>query len=954
MPHLFETLALKTRLAMSAAADQSESAIALMNHNGGKLEDLAAVLPLSDDVQYESAVAISWLDNGERTTEDLQAVLSLSDNTEYRSSIAQSWLGKGGREAKDFKVALPCVNDEQLQSAIALSWVDKEGRTSNDLQTVLPFVADEEAQSEIAVSWLNKGGRTTKDFQAVLQPFASEDERNHIAVSWLKKEGRTSEDLQAALPLVADKELQSAIAESWLKKEGITSKDLQAVLPFITDQELRYDITSPWIKKAGRTLEDFQTVLPLCAGEENQASIATHWLNQEGRTTEDLQAALPLITEKEVQSYLAESWSQKKGRTMEDVQTVLPLVTEKSTQYAIAESWIDRAPDPQTKYNNFTDFAKAGVFNDKYNTLKITEAYMRLSLPIDKLPSLGADLYPNNESMQVLLLKESMGKIYDDNDLVDLKPQLKSFIQNLHEDEFSLKAITAVRDRIELPPAEILEITKNRLSNKYESVSDLLNGKSLEESLNKEGLQSVRKLFSNDTSPIDIKLADLLSYYDVQNGLADFKSLLVPEVLQEVVEKFSPSSKTTYVSGGDFEKLSQLNNEATPESNITLPSVKIIADYLSSKVGDINKVLTPEEITTYQFGSSTTLQNEAIPNRREYLTEKFRNLLESENPAYEEVSEFFERALNPEVANPETEITARNGIINEENKGKLTLFFNGNKHMLASLFQQEDGLDNFAGTITSLGHGCVANISTQARTALFQSLITDPNDQALFGVFREKISGEILNSGGDLLMSGDQPGVNIFNNPYINDNFISPNGLLTAISEEFYSNGKIKKDAVEFVKQEAGEDVRGELANSVLENNDYDVGAFNQEMAKIAAYMIIQKTLPDLCENKYLDQPRAEYLAIIQAGQKQEEVATETVSKDFDDKTTNVTDASYQSVSTTEKHEVSDAVKGQVGDVLKALKRAHVNESSEEEEQPQSNVEKYAHHHDGTDNVTTH
>ena len=376
-----------------------------------------------------------------------------------------------------------------------------------------------------------------------------------------------------------------------------------------------------------------------------------------------------------------------------------------------------------------------------------------------------------------------------------------------------------------------------------------------------EGLHNVRELFSNYTSPIDINLADLFSYYDVQNDLVSFKSLIAPEVLQEIAAAFSPSSKKPYISDVEFRKMSNLfNNEATPESNLTLPSVKIIADFLGSKVGNINQVLTPAEITDYQFGNSTTLQNEEIPNRQEYLTEKFKILLTEENPTFEKVSEFFERALNPELANPQTTITANNRIINQENQAKLTSFFYSNKNLLASLFQKEEGLDNFAGTISSLEHGCVANIATQAKIALYQSLITDPYDQILFGAFKEKISGAILNSGGDLL-TGSAEGINVFNNHDINKNFISPNGLLTALAEEFYANGKIKKNTVEFIEKEFGKDGRNNLVESILEN---DHESFDLKMAKISTYFILQKTLPDLCENKYLTKPKADYLEIIQ------------------------------------------------------------------------------------------
>ncbi len=66
---------------------------------------------------------------------------------------------------------------------------------------------------------------------------------------------------------------------------------------------------------------------------------------------------------------------------------------------------------------------------------------------------------------------------------------------------------------------------------------------------------------------------------------------------------------------------------------------------------------------------------------------------------------------------------------------------------------------------------------------------------------------------------------------------------------------------MEFIKEEFGKDGRDNLVESILEN---DPESFDQEMAKISAYVILQKTLPDLCENKYLTKPKADYLGIIQ------------------------------------------------------------------------------------------
>ncbi len=79
--------------------------------------------------------------------------------------------------------------------------------------------------------------------------------------------------------------------------------------------------------------------------------------------------------------------------------------------------------------------------------------------------------------------------------------------------------------------------------------------------------------------------------------------------------------------------------------------------------------------------------------------------------------------------------------------------------------------------------------------------------------------------------------------------------------KNFTPTAKSKKNAVEFIKEEFGKDGRDNLVESILEN---DPESFDQEMAKISVYVILQKTLPDLCENKCLTKPKADYLEIIQ------------------------------------------------------------------------------------------
>ena len=862
--------------------DKSSITESWISREGKSVADLAAALSLF--YEFEDEFSESWINGADGTLEDLPDLLQTIGNDQRRSSITESWISEEGRTLEEL-VAVLALFDGFDKYSIAESWINKKDKTLEDLKAVLLLSDEEKYQSTIAESWISGEGRTLEDLNAVLSLFDDFDDkfvnslanqemenpedqhlplrmmdmalhRASIAQSWINREKRSLEDLAEIVSKYDYTTFKCAVAKFWLAKEGGTFENLTKVLSISDDPEYKFVIAASWVGgEEEKTLEDLTATLSLSDNAEYKSEVAYSWLGKEQRALEDFKVAFQFITNNSYKSVISEYWIEEEGRTLEDFTAIASLFDDPSRRSAVAKSWL-KNQDPQTKYENFITLAKAGIFPDPdhYNVGKIATAFANLSLPNDKLPDLCTDLYPSSELMQTELFKEYLSRSNSLTD--DLKPKLKSFVNNLKENELAFEAITALKKYCNLSPLEVLEITKNRLSSKYESVSDLLKDKSLEESLSEKGLQFVRDIFENDSSPIDINLADLFSYYDLTQNLGKFKSLLVPEILQELAQNFSPSSKTAYVSDAEFKTMGNLfNNAATPESNLQLPSVKIVTAYLSSKIGDIGKDLTPEEIDNYQFGNSKILLAES----KEDLTKHFRNLLRKADPSAAEISDFFEAALNPAQ-----EITAENRIINDDNQKKMQNFFTANKDLLALLFQQEEGLDNFTGTIVTLGDGCGANIATQSKVSLYQSLITDPCDQVLFGAFKTKISGAILNSGSDLL-TGSLLGINIFQDHNINKNFISPNGLLTALSEEFFYNGKIIKNAVEFIKNEAGEEARDNLAESICEK---DPTTFNQELARVAAYITLEKTIPALCENKYLSKPRAEYLEIVREGQK--------------------------------------------------------------------------------------
>ena len=296
-----------------------------------------------------------------------------------------------------------------------------------------------------------------------------------------------------------------------------------------------------------------------------------------------------------------------------------------------------------------------------------------------------------------------------------------------------------------------------------------------------------------------------------------------------------------------------------PNSIDELHNVSLISNYLNTKV----EFKPLENIADFQFGESEVLRiflqkasqpaysetNETRTTILQDLNVKFKELLASPSISSEEseIAAFFEKLLGLESE------------ISLDNQPKLRDFFCANKGLLATLFMQKDGLDKFAAVIESLGDGCVANLATQFKIALYQNLITDDCDQVLMSVFQEKIATPILNSGTDLL-TGSSSGIEIFLVSQINNSKISPNGLVEALAGEFFKDGKKLRDVWEFFEKKLGSDAREILLEKAIELNS---GNLENDAAKIATYLILQSTIPNILESKSLEGFRNLYGDII-------------------------------------------------------------------------------------------
>ncbi len=671
---------------------------------------------------------------------------------------------------------------------------------------------------------------TLEELKECLRKLPEED-RFSASWSWIEKEGNKNlvrklsfENLKENLEDLAES-YRHLFIDSWMEEESnnLSLESLVEEVLKLLPENRKSDLIDSWIEKnlEGIELKSLEVVLKLLPGWQ-KLGFTTEWVENQNNhlTLEDIREVLALLDSWEKRS-LALTFT-KKGYLEE----VLELMSNHQDDYEaleLAKKIIEESTE-ESKLDIFIKVAKKDYFGSLYSHEEVQKEYSRLKLPISKLPDLCHQLHPNNERLQAELFSEFIrsGRLQD-------KSILKDFVNSLQENEQALTIISLVEDypSIMLTESEILDLSSQRLSRKYQSISQSLSQKLLLDSLTEGGRKTVLDLFGNSADLGSKTLADLFSYYDIKDDLVGFKSVTETKILPELASAYSPNVNSPYIAEKEYEKLQQLFNSAEhKESNLELPKVEVLANYLKSKV-EIPTV-DPEQ---FQFGRSEYFANDSASLAE--ITETFKNLLRAEVASLrkQDVAEFFKKALNLTDA------------ISSDNQDKLLLLFQNRRNDLAFLLQKDEGRDQLYSIIHALGDGCVANIANHVNNALYQSLINDSCDQALYGVFHEKISTPILNSGKDYL-GGYWERTNIFNNPSILPSLISPNGLIKALEERFFKDGKIITSSWDFIEEKLGKDLRDKLC----EECNYD----DVHSAKIAAYIILKETVPEILESKYL------------------------------------------------------------------------------------------------------
>ena len=450
-----------------------------------------------------------------------------------------------------------------------------------------------------------------------LTPFPSH--RAEIIIEYLDKDQNEvvlGEDLEELLRLSGkSKEKKIQIASYCVQSKKITTtKSLKIILPFVTNEQTRYEITQSWLENAERTTEDLKEILPLFDNDSEAYSIAETWFEEKSRTREDLKEILPLFTDEYYKSSTAESWLEKEARTREDLKEILPFISD-SRKTDLILIFLKQNNNEESKYQDLLDLAKSGLVGSMYDLEKITETYHEVNLPIAKFPDFCKTLYPLSENLQTELFCEGI-TVFSQPSLLENKSSLLNFIESINDDEYALESLKTLKEKLALTSLEILKTSSIRLNRNYESISELLGVKTVADSLTPEGLLEIKNYFPDQegisTLPADTNLASLLSFYQMEGGeesantIAIFKSLLKPEIVEEMRQKFILSDRKVLVFDQDFEAMENLLNQE--DSDLGFLPVSILSDHLKDCANFSN--LTTEEIESYQIGNSAILSKE--------------------------------------------------------------------------------------------------------------------------------------------------------------------------------------------------------------------------------------------------------------------------------------------------------------------------------------------------------
>lgn len=128
-----------------------------------------------------------------------------------------------------------------------------------------------------------------------------------------------------------------------------------------------------------------------------------------------------------------------------------------------------------------------------------------------------------------------------------------------------------------------MKLVKNRSHSRYKSLSNLLQGKNLEDVFNQESIEQIKNIFDGNVS--NCTAIDMFSYFDVVGRVEDFHQMLKEDYKQSLKNEFKPSKDQLLISKEELDKTAKLIGDDSVKDKFYL--VGGICQYIKDKVGQL-------------------------------------------------------------------------------------------------------------------------------------------------------------------------------------------------------------------------------------------------------------------------------------------------------------------------------------------------------------------------------
>lgn len=480
----------------------------------------------------------------------------------------------------------------------------------------------------------------------------------------------------------------------------------------------------------------------------------------------------------------------------------------------------------ENKFELFIIIAKKLPFELLYDSYQIYQMFFLNShtnsmAEYKFIIPLCQQLYPGAEYAQIDLFKQALSDI-------NIPPLqkiilLKEFASGLREDDSCIEIIEyALGRKINITPMDILELSKTRISSRFESLRQVLDGVTLDEAILPDQWPIIKNLFG-DTLSKDSTLLGVFSYYDLHGKLNEFHKLLNENIQDKIQLSYQSPVDTAFIMPEERDKLIKLKIMAPGVND--LPKMISLCHYLKKREETFLKIPPVEEslhLLVMMNLATMSSKNKSDTTPEIEYKRKFMALISKLDTATStEIIDFFKEITGLELKGEEH---------------KLTTLLKDRAKELAFLFSKPNGISDYLAIIHSIGEGCAANIGTKTNMYILGKLFKDPIDKIVFPFYCENIFNAIANLPGRDILGSNVAGSDIFSNYTVINTYLSPRGLVEGLAAELKRLPKISNELLE--KLLTG-DERVNYFDNIIDYPDSE-----SKQARVVCYLILREILP--------------------------------------------------------------------------------------------------------------